>query len=441
MRTQDSWTTTVQLSAGTEGGDHFFVWGAAEDNLFGYGKSLSFEHSQFGPKVRNEIRYRDPRFLGSRFLLQPFYSKTHRGDSIGTDLIQPFFSLGTPSAVGAGLNRTTDEQLMYRLSEERTKFIMNNRTIFGGYGLRLPHDRYFVQRLEAGWYSQKDSFDRLPETAPGSLPIDREISGPMFGYSWVQPRYIKETYINKMERVEDFNMGNELSSLAVWSGDKLGGDRDRFLFNVVDQHGLFLLPGRFALAQMGLTGRIHRGRWENTLLFANLNLFWKTTWLFPQTWISHLEINSGRGLDAENDVILGGNTGLRGYKNNAFTGAKSVLLNLENRFFFPGEFFHLVRFGGAVFFDSGAVVPEGRGIGWPSFRSDVGVGLRLASTRSQKGSVVRADVAYALNGGPGGSRWVVSIKGKQAFEIFNSATRRVRQSPGSRLYNLPVPSN
>jgi len=50
------------------------------------------------------------------------------------------------------------------------------------------------------------------------------------------------------------------------------------------------------------------------------------------------------------------------------------------------------------------------------------------------GSVARFDIAYALNRGPGtGSRWVVSIKGGQAFSLFNSAARGVDPSPPSRL--------
>lgn len=67
-------------------------------------------------------------------------------------------------------------------------------------------------------------------------------------------------------------------------------------------------------------------------------------------------------------------------------------------------------------------------------KSDIGMGLRAASTRSRSGGVGRIDVAYALNRGPGGgSRWVISIKGGQAFNLFNSAARGVDPSPPSRL--------
>jgi hypothetical protein len=108
-------------------------------------------------------------------------------------------------------------------------------------------------------------------------------------------------------------------------------------------------------------------------------------------------------------------------------------MNLEDRFFFEGEYLHLVRFGGAVFAESGTVVPEGSGFSPARLRSDIGAGLRAASTRSTSGSVVRFDVAYSLNGGPGGARWVVSLHGGPACNFFNSASGGVITSPGPGL--------
>lgn len=433
VRTQDSWTTIIDFSAGTEGGEHFLSYGASEGNLFGRGKAVSFNHEEKGDRHRTEWNYDDPRLLGSRVRLTPFYALTDKGDSIGVSAIRPFFSLDTPYATGASWERTIDESILWKDADEYSRFLQRTREVFGAYGTRLKQDAYVVQRLEAGWYSRKDDFHSTDDTVLGTLPRSRELSGPMLGYSWVQPRYIKETYVDRMERVEDFNMGNELSAFAGWMGEATGSDRDRFTFNVMDQQGLFILPGRFFLAQVGMNGRVADQKWDNAIFFANLNAFWKAgTWL-PHTLVGHIEANTSRSLDGENQVILGGENGLRGYKNNSFTGARSVLVNLEDRVFFPGEYFHLVRFGAAAFFDSGAVVPEGSGFSLKRFKSDVGFGFRMASTRSESGGVVRFDLAYAVNDGPGRDRWVVAVKGSQAFQIFNSSTRKVRQTPGSQL--------
>ncbi|MBI4375151.1 MAG: BamA/TamA family outer membrane protein [Elusimicrobia bacterium] len=439
LTTQDSWTTNLQFSLGTEGGEEFLSYGVSENNLFGYDKKLGFLHSKVGNRTRDELRYLDPRFLGSRFRFSPFYAKTNEGTSFGTGLLRPFFALDTKLAVVSAWNRTIDEDILYQRAEEITRFVHRSRVATGSYGVRLPWDRFFVQRAEMGWYSQKDNFERNEDTV-GALPMDREMSGPVIGYSWVQPRYIKESYVDRMERVEDYNLGNELQLMGGHMGRNLGSDQDRWIFSAFEQQGLRLAPGRFALGQVGASGRMAGRRSENALFFASLNLFWKVERGLAQTWVAHLEGSRGVRLDGENQIVLGGDTGLRGYKNNSFAGSEAALFNLENRFFLPEEYFHLFRFGGAVFFDSGAVGDKHSPIEWKKVRSDVGAGLRVSSTRSQTGAVVRMDLAYALNDGPGRSRWVVSIRGRQAFHIFSSASSRVRQSPSTRLPGLEPPA-
>jgi hypothetical protein len=54
---------------------------------------------------------------------------------------------------------------------------------------------------------------------------------------------------------------------------------------------------------------------------GNLNAFWKLRGPLPQTWVAHFEANAARGLDGENQFLLGGDTGLRGYRSKSFTGS------------------------------------------------------------------------------------------------------------------------
>jgi hypothetical protein len=436
-RTQDTWTLIPRVGFGTEGGQREFTYGIAEDNLLGYGKSVSASHSQNGDLTHDDYHYTDQRFLGTRYNLDPFYTHTQFGDGVGTDLVRPFFALDTPYGLGATWSHSLGEAILYQQANQFSRFLLKNETVSGSYGYRPKADAFAVQRIEAGWYEQKDQFFPLETyTAAGTLPGNRQLSGPTLGYSWIRPRYTKETYINKMERVEDFNMGNELQLFGGYAATALGSDRDRVFFNALDQQGFHIMPGRFVLAQVGAQGRIADGKPDNTLLFANFNLFWKAVWPVAQTWVGHLECNKGRNLDGENQITLGGNNGLRGYENYSFIGHESVLFNLEDRAFIPGEYWHLARFGGVAFFESGSVAQAG-GITWNRFYSDLGVGLRVSPTRSQSGSVARCDIARALQTGPGPSRWVVSVTVNQAFQIFNSSTQSLRESPSSKLIVEP----
>lgn len=433
-RTQDSWTTNPRFSAGTEGGESFFSMGVEEGNILGYGKSVAFDYGKANGKTASSYGYGDPRFMGTRLGLNGGYSRGSSGDSGSASLTRPFYSLDAHGASAVAWRRFSDEFSLQREAAEFTKFRKSRRTAEASVGRRLPWDTTFVQRVEAGWYADKLQYEAMKETLPGSLPFDRELSGPTVGYSWVQPRYIKETYIDRMERVEDFNLGNEMTARAGWMGRKTGSDRDRTVWNVSNQQGVRFAPGRFAIARVGLSGRTVGGRWDNGLASADLNVFWKTNWRGDHTLVAHAEGAFGRALDKDSQILLGGSTGLRGYKNYSFVGGKAVLVNFEDRFFFPGEFLHLMRLGAALFVDSGIVADEGANPTLRGIKSDVGFGLRAGSTRSRSGAVGRIDLAYALNRGPGnGSRWVFSITGGQAFSLFNSAARGVDPAPASRL--------
>ncbi|MBI4349532.1 MAG: hypothetical protein HY553_22040 [Elusimicrobia bacterium] len=433
VETQDSWTLQPQVSVGTEGGDRYFLWGVEENNLLGLGKAVSLFHGQFGSQKRNEARYRDPRLAGSRHRLTGLYAQTDKGDEIGALIDRPFFSLRTPWAMSLLWTRIIQQDTLYADALETSKFLQHYASVQASVGARLDTDDDPVQRVGFGTHYERSRFERTVDTQPGTLPGDRTLSGPTLGYSLIQPRFVKETYIDKMQRVEDFNLGNELS---IWGGpmlDSWGSDRDRWILRVQDQQGYHVGEGRFFLGQAGVAGRVAGGRLENSLAYGSLNAFWKMFWPFPQTWVVHAEANAGHRLDGEHQLVLGGNTGLRGYKNNSFTGLKSALVNVENRVFSTREYFHLVHVGAVAFFETGAIAGDGWGFRDSRFKSDVGFGLRFAPSRSATGSVLRVDAAYALNDGPGASRWVVSIRGGQAFQIFNSTNRNVLRSPSANL--------
>lgn len=441
IRTQDSWTTNPTLGFGTSGGETNASFGLREDNLLGYGKSVGYSHSTgrnaSGKLHSDEIRYGDPRFLGTRLALEAGHTRTQDGDVDALSLSRPYYSLEEDHAVSLAFQNATVVGTQYAAGEKFSNYHEHERVIDAAYGRKITESRVFVQRLEGGWYEDRAQFQPtavIPGTVPGALPADRHLSGPTVGYSWVQPRYIKETNIDRMERVEDFNLGNELRVRTGYMARGTGSDEDRWIFNASEQQGLKLGESRFALARVDVSGRIFNDKWENGLATASANLFWKNyMWSRGRTLIAHAEVAQGRRLDRENQILLGGSSGLRGYRNQSFTGGRAILFNLEDRFFFDREFFHLVRFGGAAFFESGSAVEEGAGFSAARFKSDVGAGLRAASTRSSSGGVVRMDVAYALNGSPGGPRWVISIRGGQAFSLFNSAAQTVKTSPPSHL--------
>jgi hemolysin activation/secretion protein len=96
--------------------------------------------------------------------------------------------------------------------------------------------------------------------------------------------------------------------------------------------------------------------------------------------------------------MLGGDTNLRGYPLRYQTGERSVLLNIEQRFYTDLYAFRLIRIGYAFFLDVGRVSGDDPRM-TPNLGTlyNVGMGLRLTSPRSSSNSVVHVDLAFPIN--------------------------------------------
>lgn len=88
------------------------------------------------------------------------------------------------------------------------------------------------------------------------------------------------------------------------------------------------------------------------------------------------------------------------------------LLTLEQRFFTHWYPLHLAHVGAAVFFDAGRTWSDLPGDNNLGLLKDIGVGLRLGSSRSALGQVIHVDLAFPLDGPPDLKRaqWLVTTK-------------------------------
>ena len=119
-------------------------------------------------------------------------------------------------------------------------------------------------------------------------------------------------------------------------------------------------------------------------------------WLFFTT----LYATKGWRLDLDDQILLGGDSGLRGYPLRYQDGTGRALWTVEQRYFTDWYPFRLFRVGGAIFFDAGDVwgtVPLATSN--YSWLKDAGFGLRFGNARSGLGNVVHVDLAFPLNTG------------------------------------------
>jgi hypothetical protein len=103
---------------------------------------------------------------------------------------------------------------------------------------------------------------------------------------------------------------------------------------------------------------------------------------------------------------LGLTNGPRAFGVHSFTGNRAFFTTAEARRLIWPNVFGVVSVGVAAFVDYGGAwwngSPERTG-------TDVGLGLRIAQTRSSQGIVSRVDLSYRLANDVVGSGWVVSL--------------------------------
>jgi hemolysin activation/secretion protein len=115
-------------------------------------------------------------------------------------------------------------------------------------------------------------------------------------------------------------------------------------------------------------------------------------------------------------MLLGGDSGLRGYPLRYQAGTGRWLLTAEQRMFSNWFPFQLFNVGGAVFMDVGQVTGrDPLGSQPQGLLKDIGVGLRLGNSRSGLGSVLHVDFAFPLDGESSIQRVQVVVETKRRF--------------------------
>ncbi|HMC22226.1 MAG TPA: BamA/TamA family outer membrane protein, partial [Thermoanaerobaculia bacterium] len=135
---------------------------------------------------------------------------------------------------------------------------------------------------------------------------------------------------------------------------------------------------------------------------------------YPQTLVGRVAISSGWRLDPEMQFFADGLTGLRGYRAHTFEGSRSIVMNLEERFYLGHEVLQLASPGVVAFVDAGNATDGGL-TSLLNLKADVGVGIRVGLPRTPK-NLLRIDFAYALRRDPLGRKgWLISFSSGQAF--------------------------
>ncbi len=414
--TRDVWTLRPGISAGRKGGKNSASFGIEEKNLFGTGVEISVGYSSDVDRDTTLFTLKDRNILNTWISGNLTVGSSSDGNTLGLSLSEPFYSLDTKHAW----------QLQY-LDDERKEFIYDRGEIADEFQREQSYQRAtygwsnglkngWARRFTVGAVRDINTFSQLDSSAISTLiPEDREFQYPFIGFELVEDHFELARDRDQMGRTEDFYLGTGFSASLGLLSESLGSDRDGLILQSSWNYSLssgektrWLLDGNLS------------GRWENTKGLENARIGARLRYYYRQSPKRLLFISLagtlGEDLDLDNLLELGGDSGLRGYPLRYQTGDKRALMTVEQRYFTSWYPFRLFYVGAAAFFDIGRTWgnnPVGQGnIG---LLKDIGVGLRLASSRSSTGTMIHIDFAMPLDGDSDISNLQINIAAKKGF--------------------------
>ena len=233
-------------------------------------------------------------------------------------------------------------------------------------------------------------------------------------YDLIQDDYLKLFNHDQIARTEDFYVGTSASVRVGWAQRAFGSSSDAVIFQGSASRGFIDGGTSTLLLATDFSGRYSGGTVQNTIVDASVRYYVEQSknWLFFTT----LSGTKGWNLDLDDQILLGGDNGLRGYPLRYQDGTARALFTVEQRYFTDWYPFRLFRVGGAIFFDAGRVwgnVP----LAQPNLGllTDAGFGLRFGNARSALGNVVHVDLAFPFNGDASIKRVQLLIQTEQRF--------------------------
>ncbi len=413
--TRDVWTLQGGVGFRRSGGTNTVHFNVEDINFLGLGKTLEAWHQSSVDRTSNLLRYWDPNLFGTHGRLEAAYSANSDGSTERLVLERPFYSLDTRWALGVSANVDDRVDPLYDRGHIFDRF-QHQEDLFEIYaGLSPGLANRSTHRWRAGFTYERDRFSAAQGfDPPAILPADRVLAYPWISYEHVQDGYFTARDLDRLERTEDVNLGREYHLRLGWSSPAFGGDANLLIAETGASLGWKPHPRQLVLASIQGGSRLNRDVAENLLMSGSLRYYLRD--FGDNIFYVNLQADVAHALDAENQLLLGGDTGLRGYPLRFLQGDHRVLFTVEQRFFSGREFFHLAHLGAAVFFDAGSAWFEdgdGKIAANRELLRDIGLGLRIGSSRSSaRGTMVHLDLAYPLDGSRDVKRlqWLVSTR-------------------------------
>lgn len=399
VRTADAWTTTFGVGAATSGSQSVIDLSLQEGNLFGTRTVALVAYRNDPDRSAIAAAFDTPRAIDDRIGIGVSLVDRSDGHAISASLRLPFLSLS--SREGASLTGSVFQGRVLRFS---SGVIVDSlwrelAILRADAAMALSAGPRGYLRIGLVAHVLRDDLVPLEERA--TIPETRSATaGPYL--SLRRPRYIRVRNVERMERVEDVDLG-VFATVTLLAAPEAWGYARNGVGGALGGGAGLRFPGGFArLGVRASALQTSDGTDSATVEGA--------TTIVAQRGDRHLVVLHGStGLQRnaipgqEFDIGLG--TGLRAFPAHAFTGDRYFILAAEYRMLVWQRLFGVAGVGAAAYAGH-----AGAWFGGASRRTgtEIGGGIRIASLR-ETGGIWRLDLSRRLAGDGFAGGWVASL--------------------------------
>jgi hypothetical protein len=415
VTTRDVWTLNPGFNYSRSGGTNSTGVQLEDTNMFGTGTDVLLAHSSTIDRSENQLQVSDQHAFGSWTSYLVNYADLSDGRLRELTVLRPFYALDTRWAAGlSGLNDLQTDSLYDRGQIiDQFQDLHQGAQISGGWSQGLQDG--WVRRWSTGVTYDEHMFSPVNTwTGVTQVPTDRRFLYPWVEFDLLQDDFMKLWNHDEIARTEDFYLGTSVSARAGWANSAVGSSQSAVIFQSSASRG-FRDGGTSTLLLSGdFSGRVTNGVLYNGVMDASIRYYVEQSrnWLFFST----ITGTKGWRLDLDDQILLGGDNGLRGYPLRYQDGSSRALFTVEQRYFTDWYPFRLFRVGAAIFFDAGRTWGEAP-LAAPSLGllKDAGFGLRFGNSRTAFGNVVHVDVAFPFNGDASISKVQFLVQTQKSF--------------------------
>lgn len=399
VSTADAWTTNLGVSVTTSGSQSVVDLSLQEGNLLGTRTAALLAYRNDPDRSSIAAGFDTPRAISDLIGIGASVVDRSDGRAWAGSLRLPFVSLSSRTGASIGLSSFEGRVLQFTSGNQVSEFWRSSALLRADAAIALSAGpRGYVRvGLQGQW--RRD--DQVPLSQQSTLPRTRTAAaGPFLALR--APRYIRVRNVERMEQVEDIDLGLAVSANALAAPAAWGYAHDGLGTSLGLSVGTRIPTGFARVA--GRAGALWTADGTDSASIEG------AATAVSQPGPRHLLVVHASGGRQRNAVPgrefdLGLGNGLRAFPAHAFTGDRYLVLAGEYRLLLWPRLFGVVGVGAAAFAGYGGAWygTEARRTG-----SEAGLGLRFASIRESAGTW-RLDLSRRLAGDGFAAGWVASL--------------------------------